>query len=168
MEIFQSTEYTMFDARSTSWKVSFVDHDIMFINWFSQSSINRESAVDVDFEKSEEERWKRHSYAANEQSTDDVFTPPPRPKSTFFDSTILELSNVQQTPTNLNDSAGNSDKSSGSSPESEEVETVADIPSFVNRTSVDSQIGSFQPSSDSLNRRKSRSISNFQTEVQET
>ena len=45
---------------------------------FSQSSFNRESAVDVDFEKAEEERWKRHSYAANEtqQSSDDVFDNP--------------------------------------------------------------------------------------------
>ena len=49
-----------------------------FIKLFSQSSFNRESAVDVDFEKAEEERWKRHSYAANEtqQSSDDVFDNP--------------------------------------------------------------------------------------------
>ena len=34
--------------------------------------------MDVDFEKAEEERWKRHSYAANEtqQSSDDVFDNP--------------------------------------------------------------------------------------------
>ena len=50
----------------------------ILIENFSQSSFNRESAVDVDFEKAEEERWKRHSYAANEtqQSSDDVFDNP--------------------------------------------------------------------------------------------
>ena len=132
--------------------------------------MNRESAVDVDFEKSEEERWKRHSYAANENPTDDVFTPPQRPKSTFFDSTILELSNLQTgNETAADDSTGNADSSSPSSPESiAEIDPVPDIPNFTNRTSVDSQIGQFpaQPvsGSDSLNRRKSRSISNFQIE----
>ena len=55
-----------------------VPWDPILIENFSQSSFNRESAVDVDFEKAEEERWKRHSYAANEtqQSSDDVFDNP--------------------------------------------------------------------------------------------
>jgi len=138
----------------------------------SQSSFNRESAVDVDFEKAEEERWKRHSYAANEtqQSSDDVFDNP-RPKSTFYDSRIVEntlqhIASSREMEESSRSSPDSPDSSHPVSPdvsgeistdsEKEEVRTIT----ASNRSSVDSVLP--QSGSESLNRRKSRSISNFQ------